>query len=110
MWDRRTAYIINEMMIKTINKAMAKIKIGTLDGDKLWMETFPTHTALVEEVLLRAKLEYLYGYPKFHKLYHGSVNRLLLDQITVWFNGKEGFDTANNYGDNQEWVLITREV
>jgi hypothetical protein len=94
----------------TVKKAMAKIKIGTLEGDKVWMETYPTNTSLVEEVLLRAKLEYVYGYPKFHKLYHGSVGRLSLDQIIAWFNGKEGFDTAMTYGDNAEWILITREV
>jgi hypothetical protein len=89
---------------------MTKLKIGTLESSKLWMETFPSRTALIEEVLLRAKLEYLNGYPKFAKIYHGSVNFLTLDQITAWFNGKAGFDVAMHYGDDSEWILITKEV
>jgi hypothetical protein len=90
--------------------ALTKFKIGTLERDKLWLETFPTLSQLTEEVLLRARLEYLGTGPKFNKLFSGNVDGLTIDQITVWFNGKQGFDAAMLHGDNAEWILITRET
>jgi hypothetical protein len=95
--------------MEKINRAMAKLKIGQLNSHNLWMETFPSREALLVEVLLRAKLEHLYGYPKFHKVYHGSINFLTLDQIEAWFNGKSGYDSSMSYANNEQWILITKE-
>lgn len=95
--------------IKATQTAVAKLRIGTQGGSKVWMETFPSYTSLMEEVLERKKIEHEDPSIKFNKLYHGSADRLTIDQVNALFNGEEGFNTAMLHGDNKEWILITKE-
>lgn len=96
-------------MVKT-NMAKSKLRIGSIDGDKLWMETFSSLTDLRDEVLLRAKLDYLRLGPRFHKVFAGSAERLNLEQIYAWFDGKDGYNAALKFGDYSKWILISRET
>lgn len=88
---------------------MAKLRINDIGGAKIWMETFPTYNILSEICRGRIKVEYKDPTIKFNRLYHGSADLLTIDQINDWFKDKKSFYNAMLYGDNKEWILITKE-